>query len=213
MGRLALHLSPARGSLFVVGDRLSRTNHEPRITDPMKLTVDLSINDYDRELFAERKLIFEQREGEGLVHVMLKVLALALFYEPKLVVEPSFEDEYKPDLLLRADDYRPALWIECGAVSTRKLDKITFRYNTSRFVVVKQTGREAADLAERCRDEVRRAHVIEFVGFEKDFCLRVAERMSGRNDAIVIVSGTSVQVVLGGVTESSQLFRYSLPEA
>ncbi|MCC6573137.1 MAG: YaeQ family protein [Planctomycetes bacterium] len=173
----------------------------------MRLTVDLSINDYDRELFAERKLVFEQREGEGLVHVMLKVLALALYYEPKLQVEPTFEDEYKPDLLLRQDDYRPALWIECGAVSTRKLDKITFRYYTARFAVVKQTGREAAELAERCKGEVRRLDKIEFVGFEKDFCLRVAERLSGRNDVIVIRSGKSVQVVIGGVTESSELFR------
>lgn len=173
----------------------------------MRLTVDLSINDYDRELFAERKLVFEQREGEGLVHVMLKVLALALYYEPKLVVEPSFEDEYKPDLLLRADDYRPALWIECGAVSTRKLDKITFRYNTSRFIVVKQTAREAQDLAERCKTEVRRAEAIEFVGFDKDFCSRVAERLTGRNDLIVIRSGGSVQVVLAGVTDTSALFR------
>src|SRR5688572_24900628 len=80
---------------------------------PVRLTVDLSVNDYDRELFAERKLVFEQREGEGLVHVILKVLAFALYFDPKLVVEPSFEDEYKPDLLIRADDYRPALWVEC----------------------------------------------------------------------------------------------------
>ncbi len=172
----------------------------------MRLTVDLSVNDYDRELFAERKLVFEQREGEGLVHVMLKVLALALHYDPKLVVEPSFEDEYKPDLLLRADDYRPALWIECGQVSTRKLDKITFRYNTSRFVVVKQTGREAQDLAERAAQDVRRHRVIEYLGFEKDYCARVAERLSGRNDLIVVRSGLSVQVVLAGVTEASQLF-------
>jgi len=175
----------------------------------MRLTVDLSVNDYDRELFAERKLVFEQREGEGLVHVALKLLAFALYYDPKLVVEPTFEDEYKPDLLVRADDYRPALWIECGAVSVRKLDKITFRYYTSRFVVVKQQKREIEDLRERCQGEVRRFGALEFVAFDPNFCLRIGELLSGRNDVVVVISGTTLQVVVGGVTESSALHRFA----
>ncbi|MCZ7608240.1 MAG: hypothetical protein M5U25_19790 [Planctomycetota bacterium] len=38
----------------------------------MRLSVDLSINDYDRELFAERRIVLETREGEGLPHIVLK---------------------------------------------------------------------------------------------------------------------------------------------
>mgnify|MGYP003954537065 CR=1 FL=1 len=107
---------------------------------------------------------------------MLKVLAFALYFDPKLVVEPTFEDEYKPDLLIRADDYRPELWVECGAVSVRKLDKISFRYYTSRFAVVKQQQ-------------------------------RLAELLSGRNDVVAVISGDTIQVVIGGVTEASKLHR------
>ena len=173
----------------------------------MRLTVDLSVNDYDRNLFAERKLVFEQREGEGLVHVMLKVLAFALYFDPRLVVEPTFEDEYKPDLLVRADDYRPELWVECGAVSVRKLDKISFRYYTSRFAVVKQQQREIVDLYERCQGEVRRLEAISFVAFDANYCLRLAELLSGRNDVVVVIYGDTIQVVIGGVTESSKLYR------
>lgn len=173
----------------------------------MRLTVDLSVNDFDRDLFAERKLVFEQREGEGLVHVVLKLLAFALYFDPRLVVEPSFEDEYKPDLLIRADDYRPELWIECGQVTVRKLDKITFRYYTSRFAVVKQQRREIDDLLERCRGEVRRLEALELVAFDPNFCLRLADMLSGRNDVVVVIAGTSIQVVIGGVTETSTLHR------
>jgi hypothetical protein len=89
----------------------------------------------------------------------------------------------------------------------RKLDKISFRYYTTRFAVVKQLKREIDDLYERCQGEVRRLQVIEFVAFDANYCLRLAELLSGRNDVVVVVSGDSIQVVIGGITESSKLHR------
>ena len=54
---------------------------------------------------------------------------------------------------------------------------------------------------------MRRLQVIEFVAFDPNYCLRLAELLSGRNDVVAVISGDSIQVVVGGVTESSKLYR------
>jgi len=176
----------------------------------MRLNVDLSINDYDRELFAERKIVLETREGEGMPHIVLKVLAMALFHDKALQVEPAMDDDdrYQPDLLIRADDYRPALWVECGACRVQKLDKVTFRHYDARVVVIKRLEREARELMQRCLGEVRRLQAIEFIGFDKDFVENVAQALTGKNDIVAIISGTSLQLVVGGQTYTSTIHRF-----
>lgn len=175
-----------------------------------RLNVDLSVNDYDRELFAERKIVLELREGEAFQHIVLKIVAMALFHHPKLLIEPTMDDEdrYKPDLLVRADDYRPALWVECGQVRVQKLDKVTFRHYDARVVVIKRLEREARELLERCRGEVRRLHAIEFIGFDSGFVDRVADTLTGKNDVVAIISGSLLQVVVGGTTFETTIHRF-----
>lgn len=173
-----------------------------------RLNVDLNVNDYDRELFETRKLVLELRENEGMRHIVLKILAMALYFDRKLQVEPNFEDDrFQPDLLLRADDGRPSLWIECGQCRVQKLDKITFRHYDARVVVIRATEREARDIAQRCVGEVRRLDAITFIGFDNGFVDAVAETLMGRNDIIAIISGDSLQVVAGGDTLSTRIHR------
>ncbi|MBK8207264.1 MAG: YaeQ family protein [Planctomycetes bacterium] len=177
-----------------------------------RLNVDLSVNDYDRELFAERRIVLELREGEGFQHILLKIIAMALFHHPRLQIEPTMDDDdrYKPDLLIRSEDYRPEVWIECGQVRVQKLDKVTFRHYYARVVVIKRTEREARELLERCRGEVRRLEAIEFIGFDNGFIDRVADTLTGKNDVIAILSGKGMQLVVGGSTFETGIHRYRL---
>lgn len=172
--------------------------------------MDLSINDYDRELFAERRIVLETREGEGLPHIVLKILAMAMFHDPGLQVEPSMDDDdrFKPDLLLRSGDFRPALWVECGQCRVQKLDKITFRHYDARVIMLKRTAREARELMERCRGEVRRLQAIEFIGFDSGFIENVATALTGKNDVVTVISGDSLQLVIGGTTYSTTIHRF-----
>lgn len=176
----------------------------------MRINVDLSVNDYDRELFAERRIVLETRAGESLVHIVLKILGMALFHDPRLQVEPTMDDEdrYKPDLLLRHEDYRPALWIECGQCRVQKLDKVTFRHYDAKVIMLKRSAREAREIMERCKGEVRRIHAIEFIGFDNDFVENVADALTGKNDIVAIISGTSLQMVVDGETYSTAIHRY-----
>ncbi|MBE7490384.1 MAG: YaeQ family protein [Planctomycetes bacterium] len=174
-----------------------------------RLNVDLSVNDYDRGLFETRKLVLELRENEGMRHLVLKILAMALYFDRKLQVEPGMDEEerYEPDLLLRGDDHRPLLWVECGQCRVQKLDKITFRHYDARVIMMKATEREANDIAQRCRGEVRRLSAIEFVGFDPGFVEALGETLTGRNDIITIISGHELQVVAGGTTLRSTIHR------
>ena len=176
----------------------------------MRINVDLSINDYDRELFAERRIVLETRAGESMAHIVLKILGMALFHDSRLQVEPVMDDDdrYKPDLLLRHDDYRPALWVECGQCRVAKLDKVTFRYYDAKVVMIKRSAREAREIMERCVGEVRRLQAIEFIGFDNDFVQTVADALTGKNDIVAVMSGDDLQVVVDGETYSSTIHRY-----
>lgn len=182
------------------------TKHGPSMA---RLNVDLSVNDYDRNLFEVRKLVLELRENEGMRHLVLKILAMALYFDRKLQVEPSMDDEerFEPDLLLRSDDYRPLLWVECGQCRVQKLDKVTFRHYDAKVIMMKATEREARDIATRCKGEVRRIQAIEFVGFDPGFVEAVGETLTGRNDIIAIISGDDLQVVAGGTTLQTKVYR------
>jgi uncharacterized protein YaeQ len=173
-----------------------------------RLNVDLSINDFDREIFAERRIVLELRDGESMAHIVLKILAMAMFHQPGLLIEPNMdEDRYKPDLLVRHEDHRPRLWIECGQCRVQKLDKITFKHYEAEVVMLKRTEREAREIMQRCIGEVRRLQAIEFIGFDSGFVDRIADSLLGRNDIIAILSGREIQVVIGGNTHRSAIHR------
>lgn len=173
----------------------------------MRMNVDLSVNNYDRDIFDTRKLIFEMRDGESPVHIALKLVSLALYFEQDMQLEPSMnsDDRYRPDLLTRFDDTRPKLWIECGQCRVQKLDKITFRYYDAVFIMVKRTAREASEILERCKGVVRRLSAITFVGFDSGFIQSIGTRIMGKNDVIAIISGDELSIVIAGDTLATKI--------
>lgn len=174
----------------------------------MRQNFDVSINDYNRELFTVFKTVLEQKDGESASHVLLKVLAATLYYEPGIVIEPNDVDpQYRPDLLIKRVDGFPATWIECGNVRTVKIDKLTSRYVDAQVVVVKRLAREVNDLRERCEKEVRRPYNLTYVGFDKDFVDNAANHVMGRNDCTAIISDDTLQFIINGHDTTSHLHR------
>lgn len=173
----------------------------------MRQGFDLSINDYNRDLFTIAKTVLEQKEGESSVHITLKVLAWGLFYEPELLIEPTDVDpQYKPDLLLKKLDGFPKLWIECGQVKTAKLDKLTSRYPDAQFIAIKFSERHARDLRERCIKDVRRPSNLRHLGFDAGFVESCARHVMGKNQCTIIRSDDTVQFLINGFDASSNLY-------
>lgn len=174
----------------------------------MRQSFDISINDYDRELFTEWRTVLEQREEESPAHVLLKALAVALHFNPEMVIEaPDVDIKYRPDVVVRADDGKPEVWIECGQVRTVKLDKLCSQYRDCRFIVVKKTEREARELMERCAKDCRYFYNLEYLGFDRNFVDEAASWVMGRNDCIAIISAGTFTFIINGHEFTTALHR------
>ena len=163
----------------------------------MRQGFEISINDYDRELYTTFKTVLEQREGESSVHVLLKVVAASIFFENGIRIEPTgIDQQYKPDLVTLDLTARPVLWVECGQVTTTKLDKLSSRYPDTKIVVVKRYPREVENLYERVEKDVRRPYNISYVSFDPEFIDGAANHISGKNVCVAIKSDKEFQFIV-----------------
>lgn len=106
------------------------------------------VNDSRRALWgAERDAVLHKRSGESVDHVVLKLLSLVLFFDPGLVVEdPRRIGRYKADVSRRDDRGDVVQWVECGLVSSDKLDHLTRALGPVVVEVLKRGRTSAAEL-------------------------------------------------------------------
>lgn len=174
----------------------------------MRQNFDISINDYNRELFTEHKTVVEQKEDESATHILLKILGLILCYDSAILVEPSdIDPTFKPDLLIKKIDGFPHIWIECGQVKTSKLDKLTHNYRDTTFYVVKRLEREIINLKLRCDKAVRNPWRLYYLAFDDGFVENLARNISGRNDCTTIISGNDLTFIINGFEYRTKIHR------
>lgn len=124
-----------------------------------------------------KKLVLVSQENETPQHLALKLAAFVLFFDWNPMAEVSAKhpavagQEFKPDLIALNVAGEIRLWLECGNVTTNKLDKISRRYREARLVVLKENEREARNLRKWLdKDDVHRQERIEIWAFpEKQF--------------------------------------------
>lgn len=119
-----------------------------------------------------RQSVFFKRPNESLRHVLMKAGLWALHLEehPNLVVEPHFDDRFRPDLVALGVDGRPVLWCEAGQLHPRKITSVARRYPDTRLVIAKWGLGVAPHVAVTVRalKGVRRRAGVEVVGMPKD---------------------------------------------
>lgn len=121
---------------------------------------------------SRRKLLLVSKENETLEHLALKLAGFVLFFDKNPRVEirsknPALENAgFKPDLLSLDSSGSIQLWVECGNVTTHKLDKLLRRQRDARIVVLKGTLRETKNLrAALEKNKVNNSERIEIWGF------------------------------------------------
>ncbi len=114
------------------------------------------------------KMIFVKNDSELRTHVVLKILAYLLYYDPELKVEVSAEMHYKPDLLIPGD-HVPKLWIDCGKVALRKVETLASKLKNTRVVLLKESKRELDVFKKLVTKKVDDASRLEFLSFEPGF--------------------------------------------
>ena len=127
------------------------------------------------------KIILVKDDLELRNHVVLKLLAYLIYYDPKLKVEISADMHYKPDLMIPGDHGIPELWIDCGQVALRKAESLTGKLKTTRIIFVKETKREMETFKKLLEKKVEGADRLEFLGFEPGFVLSVANAIQRTN--------------------------------
>lgn len=151
------------------------------------------------------KIIFVKNETELRIHIVLKLLAYMLYYEPGLKVEISADMHYKPDLLVPGE-HVPKLWIDCGKVALRKVESLTGKLRNSRLVFLKETKRELDVFKKLLLKKVEGADRLEFLAFEPGFVSSVAAQLERTNHVTLY----EIMENVVGVALNDQIFESTL---
>ena len=99
-----------------------------------------------------RKVVLVTQENETPELLALRLASFVLFFDQEPLAEISSKNpainnqEFRPDLVALNDAGEIKLWVECGNVTTNKLDKLIRRNRQMRIVVLKENQREAENL-------------------------------------------------------------------
>ena len=120
------------------------------------------------------KLILVKSDLEKRSHVVLKLLAYLIYYDPRLKVEAEVGMHYKPDLVIEGDHGVPELWIDCGKIAVKKVDSLSSKLRNSRFVVVKETVSELNKFRKVIENKLDHPERVEYLAFESSFVSGIA---------------------------------------
>lgn len=134
----------------------------------------------------KKKLILVKAVSERREHVVLKLLAYMLFYDPELKVEVDIGMHYKPDLvLLQPGEQVPDIWIDCGQVTTLKVQSLAKKLKRSRIIFMKETHRELYQFKKLIEKKVDGESQIEYVAFDDGFVSGIAEALERTNQVVM----------------------------
>jgi uncharacterized protein YaeQ len=143
----------------------------------------------DRRRALPRKLIIGQRENEGLRHVVLKLLAFAMFYRDRLQVEGNIHNDnipFEPDLVQLDYTLRPVLWIECGDCGVSKLHKLAVKVPEAEIWVMKGSPLEARNLVAAMAKEDLRRDRYQVIGFDTEMIQEMCGLVRPRNELLLV---------------------------
>lgn len=146
----------------------------------MKYTFNIQVSD-DKSEHAE-KLIIGAFENEGAANIILKVLAYVMFVKRR----PSFDDDpgwqVRPDLLARNEGGAITLWVDCGSVSTKKVDTVATKIRDIEFFVFRKTQKDMDHFYRTIKDKIKYLQNVRCVSFDDGFVDGIAECLDRTND-------------------------------
>lgn len=162
----------------------------------MNLRCDLHVNG------AARKLVLISGINERADHLALKLAAYLLFWDKQPVVAPSsshpalLDQEFVPDLMALDMTGALELWIECGATTMNKLDKVARRFSQARIVVLTPTERQARQLREDLNAKIERAPRIEIMAWKDQQFNEFARALLEKTEVYGEAGGRMINAVI-----------------
>jgi uncharacterized protein YaeQ len=116
------------------------------------------------------KLVISAFENESGEHIALKLLAYLMFIDRHPHIDEDAGWHFTPDLIARNDAGDITLWIDCGRVSTKKVDTIATKVRSSiDFFVFRSTQREMDQFYKVIKDKVKQLQNVKCVSFDDGF--------------------------------------------
>lgn len=166
----------------------------------MQLRCDINLDGVNK------KLILVTQEQETPQHLALKLAGYLLFFDQNPIVDLSMkhpalnQQEFRPDLVALNEAGEIKLWVECGTVTSHKMDKISRRWREARIVALKETLREAENLRRMLgKNEVSQSERIEILAFPGDSFKEWAGALENVTDIVGEHNGRSFNLVVNAV--------------
>lgn len=146
----------------------------------MRLTFRLTIAAGDGHF--EEKLVLGAWTGEKTWHVVLKLLGYVLFYEQRPRIEAGIGWHFKPDLVSLDDRGAVALWVDCGNIAPRKIDRVATKVGEpDRFFILKRRRQEAELLRRLLDGRIKHPGRVHLIAFDDGFVDELSTRLDGTN--------------------------------
>jgi len=131
---------------------------------------------------ARKKLILVKEDLETRIHVVLKLLAYLIYYEPRLKVEVSVGMHYKPDLVVEGDHGVPEVWIDCGYVQVKKIESLTQKLKRTKIILLKETKTELENVRRTLDKKLEEGAQLQFLAFDPGFVEGIAAGLQRSNE-------------------------------
>jgi len=116
-------------------------------------------------------------------HIALKLMGLLLFWEEQPRVEEGVGWHYKPDLVALAPDGEIRLWVDCGNIAVRKIDRVAAKVGAAgRFVILRRQRQDAALLTQALTRKVGHGRRVEIWHFDPGFVDELAASLDATNE-------------------------------
>jgi len=145
------------------------------------------------------KIILIKKESETRTHIVLKLLAYLMF-NGKLSVEKKVKSKYKPDLVF--EDEKKGIWVECGAVSEKKLLHLKKKEDIFEFFFFKKDIEDGKNFSEVLKKFSFNAIVY---AFEKNFVKKISENLY-KNNSLKYKIDSKFKIKINGIKISSPIY-------
>lgn len=134
----------------------------------MKYTFNIQVTSGKNE--HTEKLIVGALDNEGGATIALKVLAYLLFIDRRPRIDEDAGWHFVPDLIARELDGTISLWVDCGKLSTKKVDTIAMKVRDKiDFYVFRKTEKDMNHFYRTIEDKVKHMQNVKGISFDDGF--------------------------------------------
>lgn len=127
------------------------------------------------------KVVLRAGVSEVAWHIALKILGFILFMQHKPLIEEGVGWHYKPDLVAFTPTGAISLWVDCGNIAVRKIDRVaSWLPKEAEFHILRRTAKDAMTLAAAAKN-IKKPERLLLTAFDTGFVDAVAESLGVTN--------------------------------